>query len=109
MTLGLSMVSAGTPHAARPAVGGTFSWQNPLPQGNTLLDVAAAGRADLCAVGGAGTIVRSSDGGVTWAAQTSGTSEWLTGASFATSACGWAVGRPGTVVHTGDGGAILVR
>ena len=46
----------------------TWYWQNPYPQGNTLLRVAA-GTSDLWAVGGPGIVLFSTDGGVVWDAQ----------------------------------------
>ena len=57
------------------------------------------------AVGDAGTIVATSDGGAHWSAQTSGTTSNLLGVSFADQNHGWAVGDAGTIVATSDGGA----
>ena len=48
-----------------PADCGPWSWANPLPQGNTLNAVAAGG-GSVVAVGRAGTILASTDGGETW-------------------------------------------
>ena len=41
-------------------------WQNPKPQGNTLNDVWAFDENNFIAVGNAGVIINSSDGGVNW-------------------------------------------
>jgi photosystem II stability/assembly factor-like uncharacterized protein len=57
------------------------------------------------AVGGSGTILRTQDGGRTWEAQDSGTTEWLDSVAFVTPLSGWAVGEKGTILHTQDGGA----
>ena len=41
-------------------------WQNPLPQGNTLEDVTFIGSDTAVAVGNFGTIMKTTDGGVSW-------------------------------------------
>ena len=65
--------------------------------------------ADLgWAVGDAGTIVHSTDGGVTWSGQDSGTATTLDGVSFGDADHGWAVGLGGAVLATSDGGATWV-
>ncbi|MEW6034215.1 MAG: CARDB domain-containing protein [Chloroflexota bacterium] len=56
------------------------------------------------AMGIGGTIRHTSDGGATWGAQTSGTSQWLYGVVFGDSLHGWAVGDSGLILHTSDGG-----
>jgi len=55
-----------------------------------------------------GYISRTSDGGVTWTAQTSGTSEDLNTIKFTTLAEAWVVGtgNPGTILYTGNSGAL---
>ena len=59
------------------------------------------------AVGEAGTIIRTADGGATWQAPT--TMPAVTGAlnavSFPDAADGWAVGDDAVILHTTDGGA----
>jgi photosynthesis system II assembly factor YCF48-like protein len=57
------------------------------------------------AVGYDGTIVATTDGGATWTAQTSGTTNTLIWVSFVDANHGWAVGEFGTIVATTDGGA----
>src|SRR5262245_11419831 len=58
------------------------------------------------AVGGAGTIVVTRDGGATWMAQASGTSGDLTDVAAAEDGQrAWAEGGDGTIVATRDGGA----
>lgn len=56
------------------------------------------------AVGGAGTIVATKDGGTSWAAQTSGTTYSLFDVTFVDADRGWAVGGAGTILSTTDGG-----
>ncbi|MBV8762111.1 MAG: hypothetical protein JO257_32760 [Deltaproteobacteria bacterium] len=56
-------------------------------------------------VGDGGAMMTSADDGVTWAAQTSGTTENLYAVAFADAQHGVAVGRRGTVIVTADGGA----
>ena len=58
------------------------------------------------AVGDGGTILKTIDGGATWAPQTSGTpTQVLTGVHFTDANNGWAVGSGGTILNTNDGGA----
>lgn len=60
------------------------------------------------AVGDYGAIYRSTDGGVTWVQQTSGTGVTLNGVSFTDANTGTAVGNYGTILRTTDGGAAWV-
>lgn len=69
---------------ASPALGVSVSvghsgwlWGDPKPQGNTLNDVAFAGARGF-AVGEFGTVLRSEDGGNTWAGLASGSQNDLT-------------------------------
>ncbi len=56
-------------------------------------------------VSGAGIILHTSDGGLTWTTQYAGpTAPWLSGAAFVDAATGWVVGEHGTVLRTTDGG-----
>jgi photosystem II stability/assembly factor-like uncharacterized protein len=57
------------------------------------------------AVGSGGEILATTDGGTTWAAQASSTTEDLSGVHFVDATDGWAVGDQGVIVHTTDGGA----
>src|SRR5262249_35368701 len=56
------------------------------------------------AVGLSGTILVTTDGGVNWRAQTSGTKEHLWSTHFVDAQRGWAVGDHGTILATTDGG-----
>jgi photosystem II stability/assembly factor-like uncharacterized protein len=57
----------------------------------------------------AGTIVKTTDGGKTWAPQNAGVDESLRGLSFLDENQGWAVGVNGAIVHTADGGQHWAR
>jgi photosystem II stability/assembly factor-like uncharacterized protein len=63
-------------HPALAEDSGWF-WQSPLPQGNTLSATAMVNANTIYAVGAHGTVLRSADGGVHWAIQTTGTTGWL--------------------------------
>ena len=54
---------------------------------------------------GGDEILATTNGGATWTAQSSNTSENLNGLNFSDPDNGWAVGDQGTIVHTSDGGA----
>lgn len=47
----------------------------------------------------------ASDGGTSWAAQTSGTTEYLFAVHFVDAMIGWVVGDSGTIIKTVDDGA----
>src|SRR5260370_20151678 len=83
-------------------------WQNPLPQGNSLEATATVDSNVMVAVGGYGTILRTTDGGATWSLRASGTTNTLWGVSFTDANTGTAVGDSGTVVRPSDRGATLM-
>src|SRR5260370_12752822 len=56
------------------------------------------------AVGDNGTILRTTDWGETWTAQSSGTTHYLIGVSLVDESIGTAVGYQGTILRTTDGG-----
>ncbi len=70
--------------------------------------IAADGR-NGCAVGAAGTIVRTLNAGASWSAQPSGTAFNLNDVWFTTALTGFAVGHGGTVMRTRNGGASWTR
>ena len=88
-------VSSDTPGAWTIQDGGTA---------NDLLDVSFPDAANGWAVGEAGTILHTSDGGTTWTLQDSGTKFELAEVVFVDADSGWAVGKFGTILHTSDGG-----
>ncbi|HMK91517.1 MAG TPA: YCF48-related protein, partial [Thermoleophilia bacterium] len=79
---------------------------SPSPSGTradlTSLDVlGSAGWA----VGAAGTLVTTSDGGATWHSQPTGYDGWLAGVAFGDAGHGWAVSAQGAITASSDGGA----
>lgn len=81
-----------------------WCWQRPKPIGNPINDVFFLDATQAWAVGDAGSILHSSDGGITWTAQASGVTARLTSVGFFDRLNGWAIGAPNTIVHTADGG-----
>jgi len=75
----------------------------PLAASSLILDVAAAGDA-LVAVGDRGFILRSGDGGATWAQTASPTGVMLTALAMTSATHGIAVGHDATIIRTTDGG-----
>jgi len=75
----------------------------PLAASSLVLDVAAAGEA-LIAVGDRGFILRSADGGKSWAQVPSPTEVMLTAVAMASATVGIAVGHDATIIRTTDGG-----
>ena len=73
-------------------------------QPNMLKAVTKVEASTLVAVGEAGTILRSVDGGLTWVVVPSGTSVALNGVAFAGAGLGLAVGESGTILRSADGG-----
>ena len=84
--------------------GAQWVWQNPLPQGNHLFGLSFIDANNGTAVGGYGTILRTTDRGRHWIIQSSGTTNWLYGVSFVDANNGTAVGSNGTILRTTDGG-----
>lgn len=76
--------------------------QTSFPTGQQLEDVHMVSPTEGWAVGGYGLIIHTTDGGVTWEQQTSGTYEALNSVYFLNSQLGWAAGN--TYLYTTDGG-----
>jgi photosystem II stability/assembly factor-like uncharacterized protein len=87
---------------------GGWSWLYPRPQGNSLAAVKCVGTTRAWAVGDAGSIFKTSNGGLTWGRQASGVMRRLTDVDFTDSTYGWAVGGNGSdgrvVLKTTNGG-----
>ena len=81
IALYLLIAGSGPAQISVAADSGWF-WQNPLPQGNPLLAVTMLDVKTVVAVGEAGTILRTTDGGTTWKQQSSGTRATLFGVFF---------------------------
>jgi len=82
-----------------------WCWQRPLPQGNFILDYAFVDDNRGWAVGQGGTVLATVDGGVSWNAQTSGTTFDIGQAIFPTATAGWLTSEFGELLRTADGGA----
>lgn len=79
-------------------------YQNPLPQGNNLQGVFFVDDYIGTAIGDYGTILRTTDGGLTWKKQNSGVTNFLYSAFFTDANRGHVVGTSGVVLRTTDGG-----
>ena len=82
-----------------------WCWQRPLPQGNFILDYAFVDDSRGWAVGQGGTVLATSDAGVTWTAQPTGTTFDIGQAAFPSASAGWLVSEFGELLRTADGGA----
>jgi photosystem II stability/assembly factor-like uncharacterized protein len=83
-----------------------WEWVNPLPQGNSLNFVWAINPDTAVAVGGYGTVLRTSNGGITWQVEPTvgGQIGALYANQFISGTIGWAVGESGTILKTTDAG-----
>ena len=70
----------------------------------TLYGIAFADAANGWIVGSGGVIRHTTDGGTTWSAQTSGTTQNLRDVVFVGASNGWVVGNGGVILHTTNGG-----
>ena len=88
--------------------GATWNTQRTWSGGNSeyFFGVSFADDTHGWAVGGGGHIFATTDGGVTWTPQDSGSSVHLSGVAFADATHGWAVGNDGTILVTKNGGAL---
>jgi len=99
--IGLSLLIISIPTNAQEG----WFWQNPLPQGNDLIDIFVISATIAVANGRVGTIIKTSDEGTTWEFQTSGTNYNINSVYFTDSNVGWIVGDGVTILKTTDGGA----
>ncbi|HKJ81940.1 MAG TPA: YCF48-related protein [Ignavibacteriaceae bacterium] len=83
---------------------GQWFWQNPLPQGNTLLSVFMVNPDLGYTVGTMGTILKTTDGGKNWLLQKSNTKMALLSVYFLNENIGWVSGQWGTLLKTINGG-----
>ena len=86
-----------------------WQWSNPHPQGNDLNEVDFFDSKTGFAVGNFGTIVRTTDGGVHWELQKSGTTDFLYGVAANGAQGAVAVGANGTILRTINRGATWER
>lgn len=85
--------------------GRAWCWQRPQPTGNEIRDIAFVDAVTGWAVGEAGQILKTTDGGLTWVAEPSHVGVTLTHVRFANASVGWALGDAGTILKTTDAGA----
>jgi len=83
---------------------GQWYQQNPLITQNNLNDVTLINENIGWAIGAHGTVLKTTNGGVEWFAQSSGISYSLWAVSFIDENNGLAVGENGTVIKTINGG-----
>lgn len=84
---------------------GGWCWQTPRPSGNAVNDAHFVSSSVGWTVGDSGEILKTVDGGKTWARQFAGVSTQLTSVRFADANNGWALGAYGALLRTVDGGA----
>ncbi|MFM1944394.1 MAG: hypothetical protein RI897_3376 [Verrucomicrobiota bacterium] len=85
------------------SVAADWDWLNPSPQGNDLNDVHVIDSDNIVAVGPVGTIIKSSDGGLSWRVLDSGSIWELNGVWFTDAQSGWVASERG-LLQTTDGG-----
>jgi photosystem II stability/assembly factor-like uncharacterized protein len=88
---------------------GAWTWQNPSPQGNDLNHLAFADTETGWAVGRRGLIMRTGDGGASWAIQHSDAVDDLIGITVLNHNTALVAGTRGTILSTVDGGAVWTR
>jgi photosystem II stability/assembly factor-like uncharacterized protein len=99
------------PLLTSPAGAASFGDPDSYQTSGTTQDLSAVSFVNLddgWAVGASGTILATTDGGVSWSPETSNTTVNLSGVSFVNASDGWAVGGAGTgsvILATVDGGA----
>jgi hypothetical protein len=75
-----------------------------LPQGNTLQAVSAVDSLHCFTAGGYGSVMKTSNGGLTWTVLNTGTTDELTGIKFTDTLNGWTISEKGRIFHTNNGG-----
>jgi photosystem II stability/assembly factor-like uncharacterized protein len=104
------LVAAPCAAANTAAPGGNWFWQNPLPQANQVNDMTFVDANAGWAVGAAGLIVKTTNGGATWTPQGGASQVWFDSVTFADNKTGWACGQSSVtgdavMMATTDGGA----
>ncbi len=77
--------------------GSSWAWQNPSIQGNSLNGISCAAAGYCTAVGDGGTILITTNSGVTWSAQTPATAATLYGVTCTSTTACVATGAAGTI------------
>ncbi len=84
-----------------------WTWQNPLPTGNTLYSVCFTSATSGFAAGERGSILRSIDGGITWTLHRTGFQDIFMDVRFSNASTGFAVGdERRDLLHDGRGGTM---
>lgn len=83
----------------------TWNWQNPLPQGNNLYSVFFTSNDTGYTVGLNGVILKTTDAGISWLPQNSGTTNSLLTVFFVSNDTGYVGGSSSTLLRTYNGGA----
>jgi len=81
-----------------------WEWQNPKPQGNTLKDVFFTDSLTGYAVGVAGTVIKTTDGGNNWDRMYCGVWDALNSVHFTDAYTGYIAGERGRILKTTDAG-----
>ncbi len=90
---------------AADAADSTCGWQSQTSSISEPINAVFARSATrIHAVGEAGKVLLTTDGGVSWGEQTSGSTDNLTSVYFVNDNLGWVVGNNGTILSTSDGG-----
>ena len=85
--------------------GTTWAWQHPAGQPlRTFLSLASLNEREVWIVDNYSGILHTSDAGLSWTAQASGTPWAITAARFSSALEGWAAATNRVVIHTTDGG-----
>lgn len=79
-------------------------WQNPIPHAIAIQAIEILDENTAVAVGGAGLIQKTTDGGNTWAITPNSITTTLYDVHFVNESQGWIVGGGGTMLKTNDGG-----
>jgi photosystem II stability/assembly factor-like uncharacterized protein len=87
-----------------PGSSQNWTWQNPLPQGNNLNGVCFPDTNTGYSVGADGMILKTTNGGLNWALQNSGTTNSLVDVFFTDADTGYAIGGASTLLKTTNGG-----
>lgn len=82
-----------------------WTWLNPKPQGNSLYGIDFVNNNTGFAVGGFGTVLKTSNDGVTWTKLNTGTSHRFISVDFINENTGYIGGLRQTLIKTTDGGS----
>lgn len=81
-----------------------WTWQNPSVNGNNLMSIEMVNASTGYAAGNAGTVVKTTNNGVTWTTMYTGTATHIYSIDFVDINIGYASGINGLILKTIDGG-----